>query len=448
MMRSNEAFKRRHVDAAATRRFAALLLLLAALTAAPAGELLITCGEVDEPFLLAANYFEPDQLVIQDLGIPAGGLDEGKAETDDVSAVVMQQPNSYILVRGAERPTALGIGIETDRPARLKIEVSVVARSLYAKTDSLQVFWNDRFLGEADGSGTHCRLSEEQEVRTVSFETAGEVAAGTGVLWVRPAGRHIAVLDALRVTGNTTMKPLSKEKTRPLFERYGPYETRRLRGEGKVLLCDFYQGSMGAFQYSICGALQANVDVRPSPPAWLSPAEWGKYKLVIIRTRHILTPAENRMIAEYVRNGGAVMITPDSFAWMTQGKVGRQSMLWCPGLLGTYTKFPPGHFDFQVASVPNPLPGMEPVSSRTYRRAGGGLSFFVMPAPDMPAEAWITLTHSSLPGVQHAALVVVRYGKGIVIGTAYPSDPVPLQLLRDIVVAVVSRRQGGSDDPL
>ena len=44
---------------------------------ARANTILITGGEADEQRLIFLNYYAPEQAAIQDIGVPAGGLDAG-----------------------------------------------------------------------------------------------------------------------------------------------------------------------------------------------------------------------------------------------------------------------------------------------------------------------------------------------------------------------------------
>ena len=418
------------------RRGRIVLMVLMVSATGRADSLLISMGPGDEPFLYFVNSYQKHKSVIQDLGLPRGGLDAGLDEESDTSAVVLQRPSSYVLTRMAERPTTLGIAVAAIEGSPLTVDVSLVIGSLYARTDRLNVFWNARLLGELDSRGAPVHEVQAQDIREFSLEVPGDLVAKTNVLWLRPVGRDPVVIDAIGLRSASALGTLPAEDAARGLQVHGPGPVAHATDRGRVLVCDMFSYGDGVWEYEVCRAEGAQVTVHRN---WVDPSYWGDSQAVVLRTRHSPSAAQQKAMRQYVEAGGVLILTPGQVSYFSLAKppVSYHDLEWVglPGPSGH--RFDEGLVHYRV-EVPqgNPL-GLEP-RVRTFTRPGAAEhdSGFAPSRDIADRDVWVRMAHE--PSGQGGMMVLVHsVGKGLVIGCASPQDVELLRLVRRILRAVL-----------
>ena len=429
----------------------ALLAVVSSVSVLQADQLLISGSKGDEARLLFVNYIQADLPFIQDLGMKCGGLDAGCSLADDKAAVLLQRPNAYDA--RSLRPTILACGIGSAAGQPLKVEVSLVLGSYFRRTGDVAVFWNGERITDLDARHDQVREMESQRIQDYGVDIPGTRVRPQNVLALMPNSFRgdVAVIDAIRVSGADGLRLLSRETARKLLGETGLYESRRLSGKGKVLLVDRMRMAFGLLQYEVLGALHADVDL--CPPAdkpglvWVRPSEWTDYRVVILRTVHKLTPAENATIRRYLESGGLLIVSPGTLNgfFVQNRELKPEQAGWTGGFLGQGVKLPDiSEVTYALKAGAYALGDTRPAEPTSWTAGSDGLATFRVPSQVDREEIRVTFTPAG-QDYAYPALYFHRVGRGAVVGTALPVHVTMVQLIRDIVVSAFgSDRQKSS----
>ena len=423
----------------------ALLLTVTCVSPGQADQLLISGSKKDEARLLFVNYIRPDLPFIQDLGMKRGGLDSGCSLADDKAAVLLQRPNAYDA--RSLRPTILacGIGAAAGRP--LKVEISLVLGSYFRRTGEVAVFWNGDCITNLDARHDRVREMGPQRIQDYGVDIPGTRVLPQNVLALMPISFRgdVAMVDAIRISGDNGPHLLSRQTARGLLSETSLYERRSLSGKGRVLLIDRMRLAFGLMEYEVLGALHADVDVYPPPDkpglTWVRPSEWAKYRVVILRTVHKLTPADNTTIRRYLESGGLLIVSPGTLNgfFVQNRELKPEQAGWTGGFLGQGVKLPDiSDVTYALKAGVYTLGDTPPAKPTSWTAGKDGLATFRVPSQVNREEIRVTFSPAG-QDYAYPALYFHRVGRGAVVGTALPIHVTMVQLIRDIVVSAFGR---------
>jgi len=401
-----------------------------------AGELMIDGGKTTEAAAYFQNYFEPEFGVIFDIALPSGGPDAGKSQQADVSAIIIDRPET-LRASAYQYPNAVGFAIRADPQTNLRITVTLVNGKgislgpVAAALGSLDVFWNSTRIGTVQAP-QHTGNTEPPRFVDLELDVPAANVTTENLLWVAATQWRPVVIDALQITGDTDLGLLSRDNARALAEKHNFCELRSLAGKGRVLICDYLTRTQSQFQHEICVALNADVDAvtsGTSTDVWLSPFKWAPYKLVVLRTRHQLTPAESQGIDEFVKTGGTVIVSAETLIHFTQesGRIRAEHLGWLGSFRAGYRKLNGGTLTLAaVAAEDN-------AADLVLQRPAGGICAFT-PAGELDKDAVrMQVSWSEAENYRSVALFVRQHGNGTVIGTITPIESEYVRMLRDIL---------------
>lgn len=411
-----------------------LIFMTTGVCAVDAGTILFSGGKADMPYLYALNYYTPSQFVIQDLGIPRGGLDAKLDVESDTSSIILQRPSSYILTKSAQRPTILALAVAAKDGSPITVNLSLIRGSLYANTDRLSVFWNDQMIVNLDCSGRSVQEEKDQVIQDFTAKIPGHLVKQDNVLWLQPVRREPVVIDAIQLQSDGPLKALPYREAQKLLGHFDLPIPPEKPFAGKVLLCDMYHYVDGVLEYELCKSIGAQVD---SHRGWVPPGQWKDYPIVILRNRHKLNSADNHALQEYVKAGGTLVLSRDQLAWFYLGtpRLTPKDLAWI-GL--TYPDSGPaeGVASQQQIEVPdNNSLGVPPLTIK-FDMPVQPIHYFKLNSSFDPKEIWASVILPS--GSMSAASVYVHsVGKGRVIGMDPAYDPRYLNLSRQILTAIL-----------
>jgi hypothetical protein len=429
--------------------------------------LLITGAEADEPKLVFCNYEAPDQPAVQDIGVPAGGLDAAAGLPDDLATIVLRSGPPTGWLDKSEWPVAVACGIKAEPLAALKVEMSVVSGSYLLETGQVDVFWNGEQLATFDGTGKQCPKSQ-QAIRDFSVAIPREKVKTENLLHVSPhAAGPLAMVDAIGLSGEAALEFLPQEKTRALFRQFGEYEDRSVEGKGKILVCAPQPASNYSLAQRVCRALRADVTCLPVGSKWVSPSEWEHYRLVVLDTDHAPTAEEQETIVNYARSGGTLILTPVGlFGLLRKAQAERDggllketpdldtgdgkdiSLLDCLGGFGvSEAESQPRQYEFRVKSGASLLTAVGLSDQASFSMTTQSGQLFTVSENTKQEDVLVDASLAQKTDKQFVALYMHRVGKGAVIGTALPETLQLVKMLRNVVFAVMNRSGGGQHEP-
>jgi len=434
---------------------AALAFSLTAL----ADEILITGGQQDEPRLVFCNYFAPDQPAIQDIGVPAGGLDAKCDLLDDLATIVLWRPTFTGYIASSQWPVAFACGLRVGQPSAIKIEASVIAGPYLLDTGPAAVHWNGEKIGSFDGTGKRRRKSQ-QEIREFSVTVPAEKVKLENLLHLSPGkAGPLALVDAIKVSAETEVEWLPREKAASLFKTFGEYEDRSVRGKGKILVCATHLARSLPLRLAVCGALGAEVVTNVKMQKWIPASEWEGYRLVILDTLHEPSKAEERLIVDFVHGGGVLILTPYALSGFVKraqrekdasllegtpdldtGDAKDLGMLECMGGFGVAVVSPAsGELALRVKKGPYTLSGALKAEERAFPMRAASGRLFTIGEDVRDEDVRVIAVASDKKDDEHAAFFVHRVGKGAVFGTVLPTSRGLLKMVRNVVVSVMDR---------
>ncbi len=393
----------------------------------------------DQPSPLTPVVFNPvyrDQLVVYDIGLPPGGGDVRLDADTDAAAIPLRRA----IRQHDSLPQALGYGLQLEKPCRVYL-TAISGTTALGRGTLPAAWWNDSALdpiGFANGAYLPDKGFAFSPTAPVS-DTACPVVvaydlptAGEGILWFEPRGDSLAFVDDLRVDGDC--RPLTAGDTRGLFGRFGPYESRSLRGRGQALVADFYRGYPDSIEYAVCRPLQLDADYLGYQQAWFPVEQWNDARLVILNTRHLLTADDSQRILDWVAGGGTLIVTPGTLQWflIDNADMAPAMARWAGGYTGHWQKLPDGELSYRLAPEPPTLTALATFGDAPLTRPGD-LEAFLPPDTAAPGEIALMVTHSSAR-FERVAMYFHPIGEGRVIGLVGSFHPRLVRLWRELVV--------------
>jgi len=405
----------------------ALALAAAVVATAHAGEVIISGGE--EAQLVCRNVFKEGQLFVDDMTFDAGGLDKGLP--GDADTIVLSKPSDY--AKRQMLPDVLAAAVSVETPGPLTVQVGVWRQQAKWDYGVLGVYWNKKRIGTVNTN-----VGKKKELAAISLAVPADAVAKTNVLWVMPVVFHRRVyLDAIEVSGPTTLKLLGKADAQALLAKAGPglAETRDLKARGKALVINEFALTTGLLEYEVLEPLHLEV---ARSRKWVPPSQWKDYALVMVHGRFKSKAGEGEAIGEYLANGGNLVMTAHFGQYFPMGKgTAWKDLPWTGGYRTGWSRHAnPRDSYFGVVARKSPLllPGMKPGMKLDWWGSGMTRFFNAQPAVN---EVLVHVDSTAKPQKDQSALFIHRVGKGTLAGVCLTGEPELPIVLRNIVADLI-----------